>query len=340
MLTAEGIAGEPSRRSSSPHGGEPALRTRDRGVPARLRRLVARCRPSSSRRCRATRSAPASSSRSPATCGCVADDVAFAMRETSLGLVPDLGGTAPLVRLSATPGRWRSARPGGRSRAARRVRLGLAAGRRTAGGARRHGRATWSSASSQAPAAAVRELKPLLRGAVDATPADQLRPSARPRRRLLRRPWLGRHAGSNTRAARRCQTRRRSMRQDPRRPCGGQAERRPHVDERLADDAVADARLVGGAAQAGARARRRRVVGFARPYRRQIIAFLVLVVVDAVLVVAPPLLLKAIVDDGVTPKDAERRRAARRSSWRSLAVARRGADAGRSGGTPPGSARA
>jgi enoyl-CoA hydratase/carnithine racemase len=28
----------------------------------------------------------------------VADDVRFAMRETSLGLVPDLGGTAPLVR--------------------------------------------------------------------------------------------------------------------------------------------------------------------------------------------------------------------------------------------------
>jgi enoyl-CoA hydratase/carnithine racemase len=29
----------------------------------------------------------------------VADDVAFSMKETSLGLVPDLGGTAPLVAL-------------------------------------------------------------------------------------------------------------------------------------------------------------------------------------------------------------------------------------------------
>ncbi|WP_460446376.1 enoyl-CoA hydratase/isomerase family protein [Angustibacter aerolatus] len=44
----------------------------------------------------------------------VADDVRFAMRETSLGLVPDLGGTGPLVRAVGYPralelcvtGRW------------------------------------------------------------------------------------------------------------------------------------------------------------------------------------------------------------------------------------------
>lgn len=39
----------------------------------------------------------------------VAEDVQFAMRETSLGLVPDLTGTHPLVSSSATPVRWRSA---------------------------------------------------------------------------------------------------------------------------------------------------------------------------------------------------------------------------------------
>ena len=38
--------------------------------------------------CRAPRSAPGSSSRSPATCGCCSTAARFAMRETSLGLVP------------------------------------------------------------------------------------------------------------------------------------------------------------------------------------------------------------------------------------------------------------
>ncbi len=46
----------------------------------------------------------------------VADDVQFAMRETSLGLVPDLTGTHPSSASSATPARWRSARPGASSR--------------------------------------------------------------------------------------------------------------------------------------------------------------------------------------------------------------------------------
>ncbi len=48
----------------------------------------------------------------------------------------------------------------------------------------------------------------------------------------------------------------------------------------------------------------RRVLGYARPYRRVIGAFLVVVVVDAVLVVAVPLLLKEIIDQGVIPHDS------------------------------------
>ena len=47
----------------------------------------------------------------------------------------------------------------------------------------------------------------------------------------------------------------------------------------------------------------RRVLGFARPHRRLITAFLAVTVVDAALVVAPPLLLKAIIDDGVRTGD-------------------------------------
>src|SRR5688500_13205757 len=48
----------------------------------------------------------------------------------------------------------------------------------------------------------------------------------------------------------------------------------------------------------------RRVLGYARPYKRAITAFLVLVVVDACLVVAIPLILRSLIDDGVIPKDS------------------------------------
>lgn len=47
----------------------------------------------------------------------------------------------------------------------------------------------------------------------------------------------------------------------------------------------------------------RRVLGYARPYRRRIGAFLGLVVIDALLVIATPLILKEIVDKGVGDKN-------------------------------------
>ncbi len=62
------------------------------------------------------------------------------------------------------------------------------------------------------------------------------------------------------------------------------------------DSSVAERRLAPGT--------RRRVLGYARPFRADIAAFLVVVVLDSLLVVAVPLLLKAIVDDGVVPKDS------------------------------------
>jgi ATP-binding cassette subfamily B protein len=46
-----------------------------------------------------------------------------------------------------------------------------------------------------------------------------------------------------------------------------------------------------------------RIAGFARPYKRQISIFLVLVVLDAMLVVALPLLFKVIIDEGVLKGD-------------------------------------
>ena len=47
----------------------------------------------------------------------------------------------------------------------------------------------------------------------------------------------------------------------------------------------------------------RRVLTYARPYRRIIAVFLALTTVDALLVVASPLILQRLIDDGVIPKD-------------------------------------
>ncbi|MDN5790748.1 MAG: ABC transporter ATP-binding protein/permease [Micrococcales bacterium] len=49
----------------------------------------------------------------------------------------------------------------------------------------------------------------------------------------------------------------------------------------------------------------RRVLSYASPYRREIITFLVVVIVDSMLIVAVPLLFKNLIDDGVIPKDSE-----------------------------------
>ncbi len=102
-----------------------------------------------------------------------ADDARFAMRETSLGLVPDLGGTAPLVaavgyqralEICAT-GRWVGAREA--------VDLGLAL---TAVPADELRTAVDDlvAALLAAPAGALRETKALLRGATSNTVTEQL----------------------------------------------------------------------------------------------------------------------------------------------------------------------
>ncbi|GAA4573062.1 ABC transporter ATP-binding protein [Planotetraspora kaengkrachanensis] len=49
----------------------------------------------------------------------------------------------------------------------------------------------------------------------------------------------------------------------------------------------------------------RRIARYASPFKRQIVGFLALVVVDAVIVIANPLLMKAIIDDGIVPKRAD-----------------------------------
>ena len=47
----------------------------------------------------------------------------------------------------------------------------------------------------------------------------------------------------------------------------------------------------------------RRIIEFARPYKRSVFFFLVTVIIDAVLVITTPLLLSRLIDDGVIPKN-------------------------------------
>ena len=57
------------------------------------------------------------------------------------------------------------------------------------------------------------------------------------------------------------------------------------------DGSVTDRKLAPGTV--------RRIARFAAPYKRQLIAFLVVIVIDAVIAIAPPLVLKKIIDDGI-----------------------------------------
>jgi ATP-binding cassette, subfamily B, bacterial len=61
------------------------------------------------------------------------------------------------------------------------------------------------------------------------------------------------------------------------------------------DDSVKDRKLAPGTA--------RRVAAYARPYRREIAVFVVLVIISSALVVATPLLLKQLIDHGITPRN-------------------------------------
>ena len=114
----------------------------------------------------------------------VADDVAFAMRETSLGLVPDLAGTSPLVRSVGYARALEICVTGRFVGAQEAVAIGLASvavPRQDLDAAARD----LADAILQAPQAAVGELKALLRNAVDASPTDQLKAEREAQARLL-----------------------------------------------------------------------------------------------------------------------------------------------------------
>jgi enoyl-CoA hydratase/carnithine racemase len=114
----------------------------------------------------------------------VADDVAFAMRETSLGLVPDLAGTSPLVRSVGYARALEICATGRFVGAKEAVAIGLASVAVPPDELDSTAREL-ADAILGAPQAAVRELKPLLRRAIDASPQDQLRAEREAQARLL-----------------------------------------------------------------------------------------------------------------------------------------------------------
>ena len=114
----------------------------------------------------------------------VADDVQLAMRETSLGLVPDLGGTGPLVSLVGVGRALEICATGRFVGASEAVATGLA----NVAVPLDDLEATTAdlvAALLAAPEDALRELKPLLRSAVGADRETQLRLEREAQGRLL-----------------------------------------------------------------------------------------------------------------------------------------------------------
>lgn len=114
----------------------------------------------------------------------VADDVAFAMRETSLGLVPDLGGTSPLVRSIGYARALEICATGRFVGAQEAVAIGLACVAVPPEDLDVTAR-DLAAAILQAPVSALRALKPLLRNAIDSSPSEQLSVEREAQVRLL-----------------------------------------------------------------------------------------------------------------------------------------------------------
>ena len=103
----------------------------------------------------------------------VADDVEFRMAEVSLGLVPDLGGTARLLRLVGYQRALEICATGRRVHADEAVRIGLALASVPVAELDA-AVADLAAALVESPAPAVRSIKALLNGAHDSTFQEQL----------------------------------------------------------------------------------------------------------------------------------------------------------------------
>lgn len=112
-----------------------------------------------------------------------ADDAQFAMRETSLGLVPDLAGTSPLVERIGYQRALEMCATGRFIHSEEALRIGLVHSVLPLADLDRGAR-DLATALCSAPVGAVHDLKPLLRHAIGAEPAQQ---QAMERRMQMRR---------------------------------------------------------------------------------------------------------------------------------------------------------
>lgn len=120
----------------------------------------------------------------------VGEDLQFGLRETSLGLVPDLAGTSPLVRRIGYHRALEICATGRLVGAQEALAIGLAEQVAPADGLRVAAQALAEQILA-APEAAVRALKPLLRSAVSSAPVEQ-QASERAAQTALLRAAVGR----------------------------------------------------------------------------------------------------------------------------------------------------
>lgn len=114
----------------------------------------------------------------------VADDVQLAMRETSLGLIPDLGGTTPLVRQVGYARALELCATGRFVGAQEALRLGLAQ-QVVPAAALADTAYELAKGLLAVPAAALVELKALLRSAAESAREEQLRAEREAQSRLI-----------------------------------------------------------------------------------------------------------------------------------------------------------
>lgn len=182
MLTGAGIAGEPSLLAAARRGAEPAARMIEPyqcgfSAWADVDAIVVAS-------VQGHAIGAAFQLALAADLRIVAEDVQFAMRETSLGLVPDLAGTRELVGLVGYSRALEICMTGRSVGAAEAVAIGLAAAAVP--------NESLAARTSElvatllaAPEHAVRELKPLLRRAMTGDRDDQLRREREAQGRLL-----------------------------------------------------------------------------------------------------------------------------------------------------------
>ena len=211
----------------------------------------------------------------------LSEDAHFCMKESALGLVPDLTGTKPLVESVGYARALEICATARMVGAEEAVAIGLATTAVPAAELDAHRRRPGGGPHRRPMAGAVRETKALLQAAADADLDEQRRREREAQVRRFRElaARLADEAPAEAGARR-----------------GGRVSLTTGMGPAWRHMRT-DREVVGQ--RRSRRGTVRRVLAFAGPHRRIIVVFLAVTVVDAALVVVNPLLVKRIVDDGI-----------------------------------------